>query len=45
LGWDVSKWALLGVGLVTVRLRGVIEIISLKRLSCYLVLVYLRHRC
>jgi hypothetical protein len=45
LGWVVSKWALLGCGSVTVRLRRVIEIVSLKRLSCYLLLVYLRHSC
>jgi hypothetical protein len=31
LGWVVSKWALLGCGLVTVKLRGTIKIVSLKR--------------
>jgi hypothetical protein len=45
LGWVVSKWASLGCGSVTVRLCGAIEIISLKRMSCYLLLVYLGHSC
>jgi hypothetical protein len=45
LGWVVSMWALLGCGSVTVRLHGAIEIVSLKRLSCYLLLIYLRHSC
>jgi hypothetical protein len=31
LGWVVSKWALLGCGIITVRLRGAIKIVSLKR--------------
>jgi hypothetical protein len=45
LGWVVSKWALLGCGSVMVRLCGMIEIVSLKMLNCYLLLVYLRHSC
>jgi hypothetical protein len=31
LGWDMSKWTLLGCGSVTVRLRDVIEASSLRR--------------
>jgi hypothetical protein len=36
LGWVVSKWVLLGCGLVTVRLRDAIEASSLRRQVCYL---------
>jgi hypothetical protein len=36
LGWVVSKWALLGCGSVTVRLRDVIEASSLRRRAHYL---------
>jgi hypothetical protein len=36
LGWVVSKWVLLGCGLVTVRLRDAIEASSLRRRVCYL---------
>jgi hypothetical protein len=31
LGWDMSKWILLGCGSVTVRLRDAIEASSLRR--------------
>jgi hypothetical protein len=36
LGWVVSKWVLLGCGLVTVRLRDAIEAISVRRCVPYL---------
>jgi hypothetical protein len=36
LGWVVSKWVLLGCGSVTVRLRDVIEVSSLRSLVRYL---------
>jgi hypothetical protein len=35
-GWVVLKWALLGCGSVTVRLRGAIEASSLRSRVCYL---------
>jgi hypothetical protein len=35
-GWVVSKWVLLGCGLVTVRLRDAIEASSLRRRVHYL---------
>jgi hypothetical protein len=35
LGWVVSKWVLLGCGLVTVRLRDAIDI-SVRRCAPYL---------
>jgi hypothetical protein len=31
LGWDMSKWILLGCGSITVRLRDAIEASSLRR--------------
>jgi hypothetical protein len=36
LGWVVSKWVLLGCGLVTVRLCDAIEASSLRRRVCYM---------
>jgi hypothetical protein len=40
LGWVVSKWVLLGCGLVTVRLCDAIEASSLRRRVCYWFTLY-----